>query len=121
MGYALALLLANDVSVDDLHRFPPWHQCFCAGSLGTWRSNRLDSAKALQPWRADIQEEIDETKAFQKPWFELQMAWEQAGWSRNDKWIRHYLRQLRECIGDEAYSLGQMPPPLPWWRLPQVP
>jgi hypothetical protein len=129
----LAVLMAGgwfpDCSINplDLGRFPPKaaveaNVAFARSYIRCCDHRSVSSAFWWQ--RDQAWEEGREARRCLAPWETLERARAWAGDCKTGnygRWaeghLRKILRNLREELGPEAYHAGQMPAPVPWWRM----
>lgn len=120
-GLALALALTcpamadDDVSADDLYRF-------AAGPIVAKTYYRF--ADAHWDWtKKNIAYDFGwcaEAEYCRNAWSYLDDCYTYAA-SDNRPWLLTSLRALRAMLGKDAYAIGWMPPPAPYWRFREVP
>jgi hypothetical protein len=109
--------LAMAPPVDDCQRFPD--RCLVNDLMTANRAYRqeLTQRLALDRINADV------LRAGVAENDHLYRIWDSVRDARCDYYYvtvrRQALLQLRELIGAEAYYRGELPPHLPWWRMPQ--
>lgn len=131
---ALALLLApvprpvtelppaevlNDLAMApqawERYRFPDSPAAEAALKFNARFRTNLEAERGVWPWNWQEVFDAADAEAFRlrQPWWHL--AWAQ--WPNRCEWQRRLdLRMLRDCIGQEAFDAGRMPPAVPVWR-----
>lgn len=101
----------------ELARFPPREAVLAARRFNREYAAHLRHRLALQPHYAEvIRAALGETEALYRIWDALDDA--QIMQSAECRWAA--LSQLRELLGEPAYTLGRMPPPVPLGRFQEI-
>lgn len=100
--------------VSDAQRFPPLNATTDAKEFNRDYRSALEERWLLRPWQYD-QRHLDEVQRLHAIWDAAQDA--QLSYDPYQR--RNGLKVLRGMLGDAAYYAGEMPPPVPVWRMEQ--
>jgi len=95
-----------------LQRFPNFQETQWAVQINLKWKRWLELQASLYPWKGCYWDLIEDAEARCLLWDAL---------SDFHLWVSDYRRdRFRELLGQPNYSLGRLPPPVPWHCVPEI-